>query len=402
MVALSVRDLSKVYRVGVRKPADITALKNVSFEVERGTILGVIGPNGAGKTTLLKVLSRVTAPTTGRIVGRGRVVPLLALGAGFQPDLTGRENIFLNAAMYGIAATDVEQRVDDIVQFADIGEFLEIPVKRYSSGMYLRLAFSVAINMRPDILLADEVLAVGDLEFQERCLERVREGGRAGMTVLFVSHDMEAIARLCDRVLWLNAGEIVRIGPPDDVVAEYQQSAWSVINRGRKTKRSGSHVCAAGEILFMRLTTPEGREVGAVRVEDDTWLQIGLRTALPGLRVRGQIDVSARGGLAFRSVANPVLVDQPGEVIARVRLPAHLLAETVYTVSGSLAFFDADGQANTCVLYNGLSFHVYDAARGDSARGSYKGQMPGAVSPRLDWQLLAPDAPESAPAGVEA
>ena len=158
------------------------------------------------------MLSRVTPPTEGRVIGTGRVVPLLALGAGFQPTLSGRDNIFLNAAIYGVPPADVETRLDEIIEFSGIGDFIDVPVRRYSSGMYLRLAFSVAINMNPELLLADEVLAVGDLDFQERCLDRVKQAGRAGMSVLFVSHDMPSITRLCDRVLWLNAGEIVKIG----------------------------------------------------------------------------------------------------------------------------------------------------------------------------------------------
>jgi lipopolysaccharide transport system ATP-binding protein len=389
MISLSVQGLGKRYRIGTRKPQDLWALKDVSFEVERGTILGVIGPNGAGKTTLLKVLSRVTAPTTGLVRGRGRVVPLLALGAGFQPDLSGRENIFLNAAMYGISAGDVEARLDDIVEFAGLADFLEMPVKRFSSGMYLRLAFSVAINMQPDVLLADEVLAVGDLEFQERCLERVQEGGRAGMTVLFVSHDMDAIARLCDRVLWLNAGEIVQLGNPDEVVAAYRESAWSIVNRSRKTKKTGSHVCAAGEILFARLTSATGKEIGATRVEDEASIAIGLHATLPNLRVRTQIDVSSRGALAFRSVQPELVAVEQGDAVASVRIPAHLLAETNYTVTVTIAFFEPGGQAHTCILYNALSFQVYDAAKGDSARGTYGGKMPGALAPRLEWGVAS-------------
>src|SRR6185436_19824646 len=199
MYILTVKNVSKRYALGSKVQREVWALKDVTFALEKGQILGVIGPNGAGKTTLLKVLSRVTPPTEGRIFGYGRVVPLLAIGAGFQEDQTGRANIFLNAAMYGVPAELVEERLDDIIDFADIGDFIDVQVRRYSSGMYLRLAFSVAVNMNPDILLADEVLAVGDVDFQERCLERVKQAGRDGMIVLFVSHDMAAITRLCSR-----------------------------------------------------------------------------------------------------------------------------------------------------------------------------------------------------------
>src|SRR5207244_12740531 len=168
-----------------------------------GTILGIIGPNGAGKSTLLKIIARVTRPTEGRVIGRGRVVSLLELGAGFNPDFSARENILMNGAMHGIPRREVLERMDEIVQFAAVEDFLDNPLKHYSSGMYLRLAFSVAINMQPDILLADEILAVGDIAFQERCLERVAEEAQRGLTVLFVSHDLSALARLCDRIVWL-------------------------------------------------------------------------------------------------------------------------------------------------------------------------------------------------------
>src|SRR5688572_9181313 len=203
------------------------ALKDVSLEVAPGTILGVIGANGAGKTTLLKVIGRVTPPTTGRVVGSGRVVSLLELGAGFNPELSARENIFMNASMSGIPRHEVRERFDDIVQFAGVGEFVDNPLKYYSSGMYLRLAFSVAVNMRPQILLADEILAVGDLEFQERCLDKVEEMGRQGLTVLFVSHDMEAVMRVSNRVVWIDAGQVSKIGDPEEVVTDYQNASWA-------------------------------------------------------------------------------------------------------------------------------------------------------------------------------
>ena len=205
---------------------------------------------------------------------------------------------------------------------------------------------------------------------------------------------MEATTRRCDRVLWLNAGETVQIGDPEDVVAAYRESAWSVINRARKTKKTGSHVCAAGEILFARLTSATGKEIGATRVEDEAAVSIGLRTTMPNLRVRCQIDVSAHGVLAFRSVqSEPTAIEQEGEVLASVAIPPHLLAETVYTVTVSLAFFEPGGRAHTCVLYNALSFRVYDPARGDSARGTFAGKMPGTVAPRLAWCVTPVDVP---------
>src|SRR5882672_6584649 len=201
------------------------ALRDVSFRIQPGTILGIIGANGAGKTTLLKILARVIMPTTGRVVGVGRVVSLLELGAGFDPDLPAVDNILMNAAMLGIPKHEALRRMDEILAFADAQQFAGTPLKHYSSGMYLRLAFSVAINMNPDILLADEILAVGDIEFQERCLQRVGQEGRKGLTVLFVSHDMAAIARLCHQALWLRQGQTVQLGDATTVVAEYQSEA---------------------------------------------------------------------------------------------------------------------------------------------------------------------------------
>jgi lipopolysaccharide transport system ATP-binding protein len=370
--------------LGSKIDRELWALQDVSFTVAPGTILGVIGPNGAGKTTLLKVISRVTRPTSGTVTGVGRVVPLLALGAGFRPELSGRENVFLNAAMYGIPAAAVEERLDEIVEFAGLQDFLEEPVKRYSSGMYLRLAFSVAINMRPDILLADEVLAVGDLEFQERCLERVQQEGRDGMSVLFVSHDMEQIRRLCDQVLWLNAGQLVTVGPPEDVTAAYEKQSWSS-SRTKKGKGQSGAVSALGEILFGKLMVA-GREVGAARVSDELSIVIGLRVAERGLRVRPQIDVRARGVLAFRSVAEQTSVDDDGFFTATAVIPPHLLAETVYTVDIAVGFWRGD-ESHPAVMATALSFNVYDPDEQQSARGAYKGQIRGVVRPRLEWRV---------------
>ena len=383
---LEVKDISKRYRLGTKLVRDLWALQNVSFSVARGTILGVIGPNGAGKTTLLKIVSRVTRPTSGMVTGYGRVVPLLALGAGFQPDLSARENVFLNAALYGISAREVHQRLDAIVEFAGIADFMDVPVKRFSSGMYLRLAFSVAINMEPDILLADEVLAVGDLEFQERCLDRVQRAGESGMSVLFVSHDMQQIRRLCTEVLWLHAGEVVRIGPPEEVTAAYEKQAWSLATTGRTARARRGAVGPFGRVLFGKLAVG-GREIGAASVADEVAIQIGLHITEHDVLVRPQVDVRACGVLAFRSVApEPMAVRRRGFFTATVTIPPHLLAETIYTVDVSVGLWRGE-EFKPVVLDNALAFNVYDQREEQSARGSYKGQIRGVVRPRLPWTL---------------
>ena len=383
MRIISVKKLSKRYIIGTKQRRDLWALRDVSFSVEQGEILGIIGPNGAGKTTLLKVLSRVTAPTEGRVTGFGRVVPLLALGAGFQPDMSGRENIFMNAALYGMPAADVEQCLPDIVEFAGIGDFLDVPVKRYSSGMYLRLAFSVAVNMRPDILLADEVLAVGDIEFQERCLERVKQAGESGMSVLFVSHDMDAITRLCDRVLWINAGQIVKIGAPDDVVAEYQNSAWSLSGRALKDTRSGSHKNEKGEIFSVTLTSLEGKEVGAVRRSDDVLVNVGLKTFEDNESARFVLHLHARGALAFRTRSEFYALPTAGRYVATVRIPRHLLAETIYSASIEVIIAGAPGTKYPLAAHNALAFQVFDTET------TARDQRGGVVAPELPWTFSA-------------
>ena len=383
MRTLSVKQLGKRYMIGTRQRRDLWALRDVSFSVEQGEILGIIGPNGAGKTTLLKILSRVTLPTEGRVVGHGRVVPLLALGAGFQPDLSGRENIFMNAALYGMAATDVEKRLDDIIEFAGIGDFIDVPVKRYSSGMYLRLAFSVAVNMNPDILLADEVLAVGDIEFQERCLERVKQAGESGMSVLFVSHDMDAIARLCDRVLWLNAGQIVKIGTPDEVVTQYQNSAWSLSARSVKDARGGGHKNEEGEIVSVMLTSLEGREVGAVRTTDEVLVNIGLKVTNADRTVSFILHVHTRGTLAFRVRSEVYEMPGPGRYLATVKIPSHLLAETIYTLTVEAILFAPTLERYALSAFNVLSFQVFDS---ESTR---KDRLGGVVAPSVEWTFAS-------------
>jgi len=243
-VAVSIHSVSKTYSLGVRqaqsttlgeafmsllrngfkKPAnrEFSALRDISFEVKRGEILGIIGRNGAGKTTLLKILSRITEPTSGHIDLYGRVGSLLEVGTGFHPELTGRENVYLNGAILGMSRKEIDAKFDSIVGFAETEAFLDTPVKRYSSGMYVRLAFAVAAHLDPEILIVDEVLAVGDVQFQRKSMARMESAASSeGKTILFVSHNMTAVAKLCTRVALLDQGKVLSVGAPQAVIAEY-------------------------------------------------------------------------------------------------------------------------------------------------------------------------------------
>jgi lipopolysaccharide transport system ATP-binding protein len=360
------------------------ALKNVTFRVEPGTILGVIGPNGAGKTTLLKILAHVIAPTTGRVVGVGRVVSLLELGAGFDPDLPARENILMNAAIQGITRHEAQHRIPEILRFAEVEQFGASPLRHYSSGMYLRLAFSVAIHMNPQILLADEILAVGDSAFQERCLQKVAELGRAGLTVLFVSHDMDAILRICTRVMWLHRGEVRREGDPEEVVDEYQNAVWSQADiaqseRGRRSNR-------LAEILSVRLTSASGRDIGGAPSSEDVFIKIRFRTVKPNLSVKCALDLSTKGTLIFRtSDAEMRRLGDAGVYEALAKIPRDLLAELPYVATvGCIFRKDDELKEYPLVIYNALSFLVYSTEQPDMPASGRLDRV-GFIAPRLEW-----------------
>jgi homopolymeric O-antigen transport system ATP-binding protein len=242
---------------------DFWALRNVSFRVEPGEVLGVVGANGAGKSTLLKLLSRITRPTAGEIHLRGRVGSLLEVGTGFHPELTGRENIFLNGSILGMVGQEVRRKFDQIVAFAEIGEFLDTPVKRYSSGMYTRLAFAVASHLEPEILVVDEVLAVGDAQFQQKCLGKMSQVSRSGRTVLFVSHSMTAIKALCTRAVLLEKGRVALNGDVDEVVNRYLSAGTDVASTGIIPADAPRHCDAPGEAQFrsVRVTDLNGATV---------------------------------------------------------------------------------------------------------------------------------------------
>lgn len=414
MASLIVENLSKVYRVPKPQPKsparasrldrlkeffaipltrelaasqEIWALRDMSFTVDRGTVLGIVGSNGAGKSTLLKVIAKVISPTAGRVRGRGRVVSLLELGAGFDDESSARENIFMNAAINGIPKSVARARFDDIVAFAEIQDFVETQLQFFSSGMYLRLAFSVAINMQPSILLADEILAVGDMSFQERCLQKVRElAVNEGLTVLFVSHDMEAVSRICDRVIWIKDGRLHRDGDPEDVVTEYQNATWELLTSGEKAEAKGSaHASRYGEILEVKLVSEDGREIGSPPRSEDVLVRIRFRTHRAKTLARCAFDLFSKGVLVFRSVQPEAVSVRPDSVWEAVaRIPGNLLSETTYTINVGVTLIRGEGEEHALVVNKALAFMVY-GEQSEGARASL--HRTGVIDPLLDWHM---------------
>jgi lipopolysaccharide transport system ATP-binding protein len=362
---------------------DLWALRHVSVSVPSSMILGVIGANGAGKSTLLKIIARVTRPTEGRVVGFGRVVSLLELGAGFNPDFSAYDNILMNAAMHGISRREALDRMEEIVRFAELDDFIDSPLRQYSSGMYLRMAFSVAINMQPDILLADEILAVGDIAFQERCLQRVAQEAERGLTVIFVSHDMGAVGRLCHRIIWLDKGEIARDGDPESVIAAYEEA--SLQGKYRETasgEKTGRHINVLAEIASVRLLNARGEEIGAAPAAELVYVRIRLKVRKPGTAFRGVVDVHAKGVFLFRSVQEQeVVADHRGVFDLLLGIPPHLLAETTYRVNVTVyTRLDKEGKV---VLDNALTFMAYSDRRTQLKTGVRSG----VIAPQLDWTV---------------
>jgi len=367
------------------------ALKDVSFRVQPGTVLGVIGPNGAGKSTLLKILARVLTPTSGRVVGVGRLISLIELGAGFDTDLTARENIVMNAAMNGVSKSEALRRMDAIVDFAETREFLDSPLKHYSSGMQMRLAFSCAINMDPQILLADEVLAVGDMAFQERCLRRVQEEAARGLTVLFVSHDMEAITRICSRVLWLSAGRVMREGDPEEVVDEYQNATWEAADLASDEK--GRHVNRFGRILNVVLVSQDGREVGAARVDEKCSVRIRVEAFTKLIITHCALDFYVGNVWVMRAHADKERLVEAGIHDIYFRIPSNFLAQTTYTMSVSIGITRKnDSREYPLVMYKALRFLAYSG----EAAPQRTAKKEALLAPRLSWDLVMNAVPRPA------
>jgi len=305
-------------RAGTVPAREVWALRDVSFSMDEGDVLGVIGRNGAGKSTLLKVLTRIIEPTTGETRIRGRVGSLLEVGTGFHEELTGRENVFLNGAVLGMTRTEIRERFDEIVEFSGVSRFLDVPIKRYSSGMKLRLAFSVAAHLEPEVILVDEVLAVGDAEFQRRCLGKMSDLRGSGRTVIFVSHDLGAIGQLCPRTVWMDGGSLRADGPSADVISAYQQSF------GAPAAESHFSGAAAGPVQLASVAVRDSLGHASAHIRRDEPFEVELRfevaEAMPGLDL-SIYAVNARG----TRVIDEALSDDAG-MSARLSRPGHFRA----------------------------------------------------------------------------
>ncbi|AJY71608.1 ABC transporter ATP-binding protein [Geobacter sulfurreducens] len=358
------------------------ALKDVSFEVKQGDRIGIIGRNGAGKSTLLKILSRITEPTEGRVRIRGRVASLLEVGTGFHPELTGRENIFLNGAILGMNRAEIARKFDEIVAFAEIEKFLDTPVKRYSSGMYVRLAFAVAAHLEPEILIVDEVLAVGDIQFQKKCLGKMEDvSNNEGRTILFVSHNMAAVQRMCQKALWFDNGSFKSTGPVKEVVSQYIQSNRNnMLLWKQKSKVRDKHAI----ILEVSIVDANSNSISSV-------------TTGGSLRVKVVVEILRPNPFMQLSLA---LLDENGEVITdsstlddgisiggkrgvfitEIIFPTDILLPRTYGIKAMLWIFQ-EGIVDCCdSLY-------FTAIETDSLCNSNPGGRPGLVAIKCHWQV---------------
>ena len=357
------------------------ALRNLDFEVKRGDVVGVIGRNGAGKSTLLKVLSRITDPSEGRVEIEGRVASLLEVGTGFHPELTGRENIFLNGAILGMGRAEIRRKFDEIVDFAEVERFLDTPVKRYSSGMYTRLAFAVAAHLEPEILVVDEVLSVGDADFQEKSRGKMTDVAREGRTILFVSHNLSAVTSLCTRAMLLDRGQLRVSGSPQEVIAEYRH----VHDREALTRewQPDDRVNTQQDSVRLRSVRVEGlgaREELGITLESEVQLSVAFDNLVDGQNLNISVHVYMADSVCAFNTWSEMKPFKAGRIEGICRIPAHFLNAHWYRVGVLLV------QQGTRVLLNvddAISFEVREFNR----VGAYFGPVPGAVRPHFDWTM---------------
>ena len=367
----------------------VWALKDVSFDLEEGKVLGIVGRNGAGKSTLLKILSRVTEPTVGTVSVRGRVGSLLEVGTGFHPELTGRENIYMNGAILGMKRSEIDSKFDEIVDFSEVTQYIDTPVKRYSSGMYLRLAFAVAAHLEPEILVVDEVLAVGDAEFQKKCLGKMGDVAQQGRTVLFVSHNMSAILRLTQEAVVLNKGQLIMRGPTQEAVDYYLSSGQS--QAGERVWDADDVPATAMPFMPISLKVKErgGKVVDTIRSTETVTVEFEYKLSAPvtGLRV-GLYVSTMRGEYVFTSfdTDTPDLYEKfdsrnAGHYISRAELPADIFNEGRYTVGVNASSF---GVRRYFMDENAIAFNV-DVSGAPGTQ--WAEPRVGPVRPRLNWKI---------------
>ena len=362
----------------------VWALDDVSFDVSQGEILGIIGRNGAGKSTLLKILTRITEPTTGRAELFGRVGSLLEVGTGFHPELTGRENVYLNGSMLGMKHSEIAAKFDEIVAFAEVEKFLDTPVKHYSSGMYMRLAFAVAAHLDPEILLVDEVLAVGDAEFQAKCLGKMGAVASEGRTVLFVSHNIVAVQNLCKRVIWLNEGKIHQKGPARDVVRSYLTTVSSVTTE--RVWDDPSTAPGNDKVRIHRVTArPVDGSSESITIQTPFVLEFEYWNLEPDARLNLSLHLYNQQGTTILNtfpVHEPTWNGRPfpvGLFRSACHIPGNLLNDGLHRV---LLLVVRDQATVILRIDDALVFNVLDAVE---RRGEWHGDWEGAVRPDLDW-----------------
>lgn len=357
---------------------DFWALKNVSLDITRGECVGVIGRNGAGKSTLLKILSRITEPTEGAITIKGRVASLLEVGTGFHPELTGRENIFLNGAILGMKRKETVRRFDEIVAFAEVEKFLDTPVKYYSSGMYVRLAFAVAAHLEPEILIVDEVLAVGDSAFQKKCLSKMEDVGNQGRTILVVSHSMVTVNAICSRVICLRDGRVIKEGPASTTIAAYIASG---INASGQASWPSPDKAPGNENVRLRSVriVSEGHVTDDVAITEDVDVEIDFWSMRDLLNVHVSIHLLDKYGIRVLCSGIDGIGSKPGLHRARCVLPGNFLNDGLYSIS---VYLLTDVTRLQLHLEQVVSFTVHDTGED---RGSYLGEIIGTVRVRLPW-----------------
>lgn len=373
-------------RITGGKRPDFWAVRDVSFSLDRGEALGVIGRNGAGKSTLLKMLSRITVPTEGRFTINGRVSSLLEVGTGFHPELSGRENIFLNGTILGMRRAEVRRKYDEIVEFSGVGKFIDTPVKHYSNGQKVRLAFAVAAHLEPEVLIIDEVLAVGDVEFQRKCLGKMKDVAGSGRTILFVSHNMSAINSLCKRCLLLDQGRIEAMGAPGAITTLYLNKNNAGLTGEKDLSNAPVSSDGAGRIVHLRWTDEHGHGIDHARVTQAFNLEVDFEIHERGYKPQPVALVyNSKGEQAFMTFAgegdHPT---EPGRYRATLRLPADIFNEDTYYFS--FWFCTWLPHKVHAVLENAISIQVLDDLESPTRAPSYATVL-GIMRPKFPWGI---------------